>query len=340
MIRLTEQLWQSLRGGTFRLLLLAGLILLGWGTLAPVGTIVWWLSQSNGSLGLKKEASERLPFSDRAPSTTPSSAINCYIVFLPGVGDFSSNQLTSGEEQFLERLVEQHPNCVAVRDVFPYSASNQDLNGGRLLAPLWQAAERADGWLQNADSLIKIRNLWRFAISADDRYGPIYNRGIADAVIDRMNAAHPLPRSGQQPLNVILVGTSGGVQVALGAVTYLDRWLDARLSVISMGGTFNGENGFNTVDQVYHLYGERDWIEDIPLIVFASRWRWTVGSPFNQARRHGRYIAMSSGAHTHDGEEGYFGLAITNPPNTQYMEITLQKVNQLPVWSIHSPAPF
>lgn len=170
MLRLTEQLWQSLRGETFRLLLLAGLILLGWGTLAPVGTIVWWLSQSNESLGLKKEASERLPFRDRALSNTPSSAINCYIVFLPGVGDFSSNQLTPGEEQFLDRLVEQHPNCVAVRDVFPYSATNQDLNGERLLAPLWQAAERADGWLENADGLIKIRNLWRFAISADDRY--------------------------------------------------------------------------------------------------------------------------------------------------------------------------
>lgn len=219
MLRLTKQLWIWLRGGTFRLLLLAGLVLLVWGTLAPVGTIVWWLNQSTESLGLKKKPLQKRLIRDRATSTPASSTINCYIVFLPGVGDFSTNQLTPGEACFLNHLVEQHPNCVAVRDVFPYSAANQDLTGERLLAPLWQAAERADGWLENADVLIKIRNLWRFAISADDRYGPVYSQGIADAIIDRMNAAHPIPRSRQQPLNVILVGTSGGVQVALGAVS-------------------------------------------------------------------------------------------------------------------------
>lgn len=103
-----------------------------------------------------------------------------------------------------------------------------------------------------------------------------------------------------------------------------------------MGGTFNGENGFDTVNQMYHLHGERDWIEDISQIVFASRWRWTVGSPFNRAIRQGRYTAISSGPHTHDGKGGYFGLAIAKLPNTQYVEITLQKANQLPVWSIQS----
>lgn len=335
MLRLIEQLWIGLRGGTFRLLLLAGFILLGWGTLAPIGTIVWWLNQSTEDLGLKKDQPQKLSASDRPTSSPQSSRINCYIVFLPGVGDFSTNQLTPGEEIFLDRLVEQHPNCVAVRDVFPYSAANQDLTGERLLAPLWKAAKHADSWLGNADVLIKIRNLWRFSISTDDRYGSVYNRGVADAIIDRMNAAHPIPRSHQQPLNVILVGTSGGVQVALGTVPHLDHWLDARLTVVSLGGVFNGENGFDTVEQVYHLQGERDWVEDIS-IVFASRWRWTVGSPFNQARRQGRYTAMSIGPQTHDGKEGYFGLAIANPPNTQYVEITLQAVNQLPIWSIQS----
>lgn len=333
MLRLTEQLWMWLRGGTFRLLVLAGLILLGWGVLAPVGTLVWWLSQSTESLGLKQDQPVKLPASG-ATSSTQSSPIDCYIVFLPGVGDFSTNQLTPGEERFLDSLVQQHPNCATVRDVFPYSAANHDLSGERLLAPLWQAVEQADGWLKNADVLIKIRNLWRFAIAADDRYGPVYNQGIANAIIDRMNAAHPLPRSPQQPLNIILVGTSGGVQVALGAVSYLDQWLDARLTVVSMGGTFSGEHGFDALDRMYHLHGERDWVEDIGQILFASRWRLTVGSPFNQARRQGRYVAMSSGPHAHDGEEGYFGLAIAKLPQTRYVEMTLQQTNQLPIWSV------
>lgn len=320
-----------LQGSSFKLLVLAGMLLLAWGTLAPVGTLVWWLSQSAESLGLKKDLPKRLPESGEFDSGAPTSTINCYIIFLPGVGDFSANQLTTGEEFFLDRLAQLHPNCVTVRNVFPYSAANTDLAGERFLAPLWQAAETADGWLENADVLIKIRNLWRFAISADDRYSPIYSQGIADAIVDRMNAVHPIS-SGQKP-KVILMGTSGGVQVALGAVPYLHQWLNnPQIVVVSAGGDFNGEEGFENVDAMYHLQGNRDWVEDLSRIAFPSRWQWTVGSPFNRARRQGRYKSVNSGPHTHSGKEGYFGLAIARP-NQMYVELTLQTVNQLPIWS-------
>lgn len=348
-----RHLLQRLAGGTSKLLILAGVVLLLWGTFAPVGTLIWWLNQSTESLGLKKRQPKQLTGSEGTTPTTRSTDINCYIIYLPGVGDFSPDQLTPGEEWFLDQLVRLHPNCVAVRDVFPYSATNKDLGGQRLLAPLWQAAENADGWLENADILIKIRNLWRFAISADDRYGPVYSRGIADAMIERMNATHPILRNRQQPLNgqsepppaatlksklsIILIGTSGGVQVALGAVPYLDQWLNAQLTVVSIGGVFNGEEGFEAANHVYHFQGKGDWVEDISRVVFPSRWRWTVGSPFNQARQGGRYTALSSGSHTHDGEEGYFGLAIAKP-NTTFAELTLQKVDQLPIWTIRARA--
>ncbi|ARV59096.1 hypothetical protein BZZ01_11010 [Nostocales cyanobacterium HT-58-2] len=317
-----------LRGETLKLLFLAGVILLIWGTVAPVGTLIWWLHQGAETLGLDMNQTKKLPESHFSHRTADSANIDCYIIFLPGVGDFSADQLTAGEEFFLSRLVQLHPNCVAVSDVFPYSAANESLGGQRLLAPLWRAAKRA-----NADVLIKIRNLWRFAISADSRYGPIYNQGIATAIVERMDAAYPIPLSHHQPLKVILIGTSGGAQVALGAVSYLDQWLNAQMIVVSVGGSFDGETGFEEVDHVYHLQGRRDWVDDISSIVFASRWRWTVGSPFNQARLQGRYTVVSSGPHVHDGPEGYFGKAFVGEGKTTYVELMLQAVNQLPIWS-------
>ncbi|MFQ4144921.1 hypothetical protein [Chlorogloeopsis sp. ULAP02] len=326
----------KLQGETLKLLILAGVILLVWGTFAPVGTLVWWLSQSAESLGLKSNQNKKLLSGDRSNTATESANIDCYIIYLSGVGDFSANQLTPGEEIFLNRLVQLHPNCVAVSDVFPYSAANESLGGQRLLAPLWRAAENADGWLANADIIIKIRNLWRFAISADDRYGEVYNLGIANAIIDRMNAAHPIPKYPKERLKVILIGTSGGVQVALGAASYLDQWLNARLIVVSVGGSFDGEIGFESVDHVYHLQGSRDWVEDITSIVFASRWPVTVASPFNQARQLGRYTVVNTGPHAHDGTEGYFGTALVRESQTKYVELTLKKVNQLPIWSEQS----
>lgn len=362
MQRTLAKLLNSLRSTSFRLLVFAGILLLIWGVLAPVGTLLWWVQQSSESLGLNRlenwlddnwsdrtsdklaRISERTDSRQRALSKPQLLKINCYVVFLPGVGDFSANELTPGEEWFLQRLVEHHPRCVTVTDVFPYSAANEDLTGERLLNPLWRAASKAEGWFAMADVLIKIRNLWRFAISADDRYGPVYSRGIASAIIDRMHAAHPLPAQ-EQPLTVILMGTSGGVQVALGAADYLEDWLMVRPVVISMGGVFDGEKGFDAVQQVYHLWGDRDWVDNIGQILFASRWRWTVGSPFNRARRTGRYVALNSGPHAHDGDEGYFGMrplqnrhSATEPDGgaiapPSYVELTLQQVNQLPIWS-------
>ncbi len=316
-----------------KLLILAGIILLVWGTVSPVGTLVWWLNEGAESLGFKKNQQKRLSASSRSSAASSASSINCYIVFLPGVGDFSANQLTPGEEIFLERLVKAHPNCVAVDDVFPYSAANESLGGQRFLAPVWRFANEATGWLGMANVLIKIRNLWRFAISVDDRYGPIYNQGLADAIVERMNATHPIPRSSGQPLKIILIGTSGGAQVALGAAPYLNRWLDSQILIVSIGGVFAGNEGFNAPEHIYHLQGRQDWIEDLGHIVFPSRWLWTVGSPFNQAKRRGKYTVHNTGPHAHDGPDGYFGRNFVRGNDVTYVDLTIQQVNQLPLWS-------
>lgn len=326
-------LW--IRGGSFKLLFLAGLLLLAWGTFAPVGTLVWWLSQETESLGLQQNFPKRLPTRKSSGSTAKALQINCYLVFLPGVGDFSADQLAPGEALFLDRLVQAHPNCVAVRDVFPYSIANDGLGGEQLLAFLWRFAHKAEGWLDMADTLIKIRNLWRLAISADSRYGLIYNQGIATTIVERMNAAHPIQLSPHQPLKIILIGTSGGAQVSLGAAHYLDQWLNAHITTVSIGGVFAGTDGFQASERVYHLQGRRDWIEDIGRMVFPSRWPWTVGSPFNRAQRQGSYLALNSGPHTHHGPEGYFGTELLTQTNdTTYLDLTLQQVNQLPIWSV------
>ncbi|MUL36383.1 hypothetical protein [Gloeocapsopsis dulcis] len=332
MLKLIERILEWLRGGTLRLLILAGVILAIWGTLSPLGTLVWWLTQSE-TLGFKRQ-SPQLPSRNDSKATGNPANLNCYIVFLTGVGDFSTNELTEGEEVFLKGLAQTHQNCAVVKDVFPYSAANEDLGGERLLAPVWHFANEAEGWFGIADVLIKIRNLWRFAISADERYGPVYNQGIANAIVDQMNAANPLPpASRRQPLKIVLIGTSGGAQVALGATQYLDQWLmNTRIIVVSVGGVFGGINGFDQAERVFHLRGTQDWVEDIGGIIFPSRWVLTVTSPFSRARQQGRYRSVLSGPHEHDGSQGYFGRDQLPESNTTYVNLTLEAINQLPIW--------
>lgn len=302
-----------------------------WGMLAPVSTIVWWLNQTAESLGLEDEQ-EKPDVLRQASINVPSSNINCYIVFLPGVGNFSPDEITPGERYFIDRLVARHSNCVAVQDVFPYSVVNQDLSQG-WLTPLWEASKESDV-LSNV--LVQVRNLWRFAISADDRYGPVYNLSIAHTIVDRMNAAHPIARS-DRPINLILISTSGGTQVALGSTAHLRDWIpNARIVNVSIGGTFEGRAGFNDTNHAYHLYGDQDWVETLPRVVFPARWRFVVGSPVNQARQQGRYTVCNVGNQEHSGSKGYFGDAIAFG-NTSYVKLTLEQVDQLPIWSIDRP---
>lgn len=255
MLKWIERIVQEVSGSTFKLILSMGGFLLLWGIFAPVGTIVWWLNQNAETFGLPKasltEDSQLKPIPN-LPQSASASKIDCYIVFLPGIGNFSPDEIAPGEKYFIDRLAETHPNCVAVRDVFPYSVANRDLGSERLLQPLWKVAKENDELLGSV--LIPLRNLWRFAISSDYRYSSVYSMGIADTIVNRMNAAHPIGRS-KKPINLILISTSGGAQVALGATTYLAQWLNARLTVVSIGGAFDGRSGFDSAAHVYHFQG-------------------------------------------------------------------------------------
>lgn len=326
MFKILLEIVRWIQGGSLRLLTIAVLLLLVWGIFSPVGTLVWWLNEGVENLGLVNNQPSTLSPDKQLSLINESSNINCYIVFLPGVGDFSADELTAGESEFLALLVKSHPNCVTIQDVFPYSAANKSLGGQRLLAPVWQFANK------DADVLIKIRNLWRFAISADPRYGTIYNQGIADAIMKQMQAKHPIPKNSNQPIKTILIGTSGGVEVALGAAPYLHRWLNTKIYLVSIGGVFNGRNGFEAVEHFYHLRGHQDPIEDIGGIVFPSRWLWNLTSGYNQARLQGRYTGLDSGSHAHDGAKGYFGTDGIGADGMTYVDLTVQKVNQLPIW--------
>lgn len=323
----------ELSGTTVKLVFLIGGFFVLWGMLAPITTIVWWLNQTTDSLGLedRKKKPEVL---SQASVNRSTSKINCYIVFLPGVGNFSPDEITAGERYFIDQLAARHSNCVPVRDVFPYSVSNQDLGNQGILTAVWKASKDSDVLLSNV--LIQVRNLWRFAISADDRYGPVYNLGIAYTIVERMNAAYPIARS-NPPVNLILLSTSGGTQVALGATAHLRNWIpNARITVVSIGGAFDGRAGFNDVNHVYHLYGSKDWVTVLPRIVFPARWRSVVGSPVNQARQQGRYTVCNIGNQEHDGSNGYFGEKVAFN-HTSYVKQTLEEVAQLPIWSMNQP---
>ncbi|MBD2314302.1 hypothetical protein H6G20_21775 [Desertifilum sp. FACHB-1129] len=318
-----------LRNGGLMLLLFVGFLVLLWGSTAPVGTLVWWLDRGEDKIERRSQRLEEVL--DNGNDAAEGNK-TCYIIYLTGVGDLSADDLSDGETVFLAELQQNQPQCILVRDVFPYSAANQDVSGQRIFDFLKEITEKENGWEEFSQFLLEARNVWRMALSADNRYGRIYNRAIALTIVERMDAQQSIPISPDRSLQLILMGKSGGAQVALGATPYLSQWLNADITVISFGGMFNGNEGFEKANHVYHLRGERDWIETIGGVVLPSRWHWTFGSPYNRARREDRYTVVESGSHAHQGDNGYFGTEKAEE-GVPYVELTLEKVNQLPIWS-------
>ncbi|MFQ4140411.1 hypothetical protein PGN35_029260 [Nodosilinea sp. PGN35] len=310
-------------GDTSKLLTALGLFFLAWGTIAPISTLSWWLRDGDRLTQQRPE----LP----AGAISGESGARCYLVFLAGVGNVADVDLAPGEDVFLNAMATAVPNCVVVRGVFPYSAVSDNVGSQPLFRWLWRLSDRPGQEDNPARLVLKIRNLWRLALSADDRYGQAYNRGAAATILERMAETEAM--AGDAPVQLVLAGTSGGAQVALGAAPYLRQWLPVEITVLSFGGVFDGQEGFEAVEQVYHFHGDNDWIDNLGIVLFPSRWGWTVGSPYNRAVRAGQYEAIASGPHDHDGDRGYFGQdPVEGDAAITYLDLTLEQVKALPIW--------
>ena len=115
-------------------------------------------------------------------------------------GDLNINMLpTMQGEEFLRRLAAGLPEDIAVvRGIMPYSVLNRPMTEGRWLARFWRWVDRLR--LRHPRTLlgaiINLRNITVVAVSADRRYGPVQNRGIAQVILDSLLANGYEPGSG------------------------------------------------------------------------------------------------------------------------------------------------
>ncbi|MGE3599646.1 MAG: hypothetical protein AB7N70_29300, partial [Dehalococcoidia bacterium] len=259
------------------LLLFLFLVLVAMALLSPFEALGWWAGWN------KKELDAAPADHSHDDQQPPHRRAAQYAVYLTGVGGFSGAYLRPPEAAFVEDLRQHLTDAVIIHDVFPYSVDNNPLNGHRLLAWMWD-------WLQGMrervpnnvfDILIVVRNALQVGVSADSRYGPIYNRGVAYELVKSLRR-HGYPA--EDGPTIYLVGYSGGVQVALGAAPYLKQALRARLHVISIGGVMANDPGIRFVEKVDHLAGSKDPLPPLGVASYPGRWKVRRRSAWNRAR--------------------------------------------------------
>jgi hypothetical protein len=263
--------------------------------LAPLESLGWWA----GWFG------EHEPADEPAADAAELAAAEHYVVYLSGIGAITDDSIPEEEIRWLPALAAQIPASMLITDVFPYRVTGAGLTGQQAFAWLWRRIEQMR--LQNPAALlanlVNMRNLLQVAVSADPRYGPIYNLGVAQAIVASLHRHGYRAGSGAP---ITLLGWSGGGQIALGAATFLKRMLQAPIRLISIGGVMSDDPGVESLERLYHFYGEKDSVQSLGARAFAGRWPVFPLSRWNRALALGTIQMVSLGSIAHNGVGNYF----------------------------------
>jgi len=268
--------------------------------LSPIETLSWWAGWTEDEI----EHPEELP----GPVSDEQPHAKLYVIYLAGISTLSGEYLIPREKVFIKGLRERLPDSVVIDDVFPYSPSGLHLlAGARFLDRLWRVIQKMklDGRGEMVSVLIKIRNVFQVMISADHRYGPIFNQGAANVIEAALLRAGYRANCGTP---IVIIGYSGGAQIAIGAATFLKARFGAPIDVISLGGVMASDPGLRFVRRLHHLIGDGDNIRKSGVILFPERWGIMAHSEWNTAKREGRVTIQKLEGMIHAGARGYFGL--------------------------------
>jgi len=291
------------------------------GLLAPVEALGWWAGWYGDDIQI-------IEVEEEPAVSSPQSDYSRYVVYLDGIGQ-STNQYQPSVAQFLTELEQRLPEDIRlVKGLMSYSVLNRSLTEDRPLAFFWRWADSLQSKFLGAwfGIFINLRNVMIVAVSADLRYGPIYNQGIAQQIYEsllRLGYPHP----GGIPLT--LIGYSGGGQISMGTLPFLRRALQTPIEVISLGGVISGNVNALDVEQLYHLVGRRDPVERVGPVMFPRRWPIAMLSYWNRAKQKGRISFISLGPVGHQVPGGIFDPRKPLPDGRTHLEQTLDLVMEI-----------
>ena len=266
--------------------------------LAPLESLGWWAGWFDSGRTEPAGGGFHLEYPKRLSSKTD------FVLFLDGIARADKTENIAQVGKFLKALELNLPDAEIIYDLFPYSISGIPLTEQRPLSRFWQYANRSkiDSRISPIGFTVNLRNMLQVATSADRRYGPVYFQGETQLLLNS------LFRHGydiKKPARIFLVGYSGGAQMALGAAPYLQRVLDTKVTVISIGGVMSSNHLLLQLENVDHLEGSLDFVQKIGSIIFPRRWLLAFYSNWRIARRKEQIRIHEIGPMTHIGKKSY-----------------------------------
>lgn len=311
------------------------------GVLAPLSALGWWARGATLEAARDIDAGQAAADASDAQQPAPDPSLQApvllrnttepehFLIYLSGIGDISGEYLAEREWAFVDRLKAALPHTCVIHNIFAFSVENVGLVEDNRFGQLWariQQAKLSSGRMRSLGGLINLRNLLQVAVSADRRYGPVFNYGTASTMLQFLLREGYRIGDGRP---VTLYGYSGGGQVVLGSAQFLKPAIKAPLQVISMGGVMADSYGLEVADQVIHLEGERDTVQRLGDYLFPRRWPIARQSRWNQALASGKLHRVNTGPMVHSGPQSYLDAASLLPDGRSYLDYTVDLVTTL-----------
>ena len=267
--------------------------------LAPLESLGWWAGWFDSSHS--KEGRYKDFHIEQSKNLSKKST---FVLFLDGIARVDDKENIAQVAKFIDTLKSNLNDTEFISELFPYSVSGKPLTEQRPLSRFWQYVNKAklESRINPIGFAANLRNMLQVATSADRRYGPVYFQGEAQLLLNS------LFRHGydiNNPAKLVIIGYSGGAQMAVGAAPYVQKVLGRKVSVISIGGVVSSNHLLLELRDLDHVLGSLDFVEKIGAIIFPRRWFLAYFSNWQEAKRKRQIRIHNIGPMTHIGVKSY-----------------------------------
>ncbi len=286
-------------------------------------TLSWWAGWSN------RAAINLLPDPSELPRGVPEA--DSYLVYMSGAGTMDPARTDEKEREYLDQLQAHLPRSVILRDIFPYSPTNNPLVGERppkrFFAYVLAARKTQERNFRQrlGIHIAQFRNSCQVSISGDRRYGPYYSYGVAQVIAASL-LRHGYRIGSDKP--VILVLISGSGQIGIGCVPMLKQMLKRPIWVVSVGSILTDEPGILDVEHVYHLSGSKDRTQHYGQLFWRGCWPIFPHSAPHLYRKQGKLTVVDVGPMKHQKRGDYMSRSVLLPNGQRYADKTVDVVTE------------
>ncbi|HGY5532010.1 MAG TPA: alpha/beta hydrolase [Prochlorococcus sp.] len=150
---------------------------------------------------------------------------------------------------------------------------------------------------------VQANNVIKVGISSDRRYGPVMNYELSLKIARRLESVGFHPCSAER---LVLVGYSGGGEMAIGTAEMLQRLCRVPVQVITVCGVFSGNGSLDDIDRVAMVVGSKDPVAAFGRLAYPGRLPMLPLSNWNRWQRHRKLARYQITDMSHSGSSGPF----------------------------------